>query len=576
MKKILVNISLVSMGMVLLGCGPRFQSREVQRAPASKNELGVVAQGISLSERDTVLKNSNAKFRTVNSKHGLYEFYNVSETELKTLLPQAKIYSNQFFEFQPMVQKLKTDFKMLETHVLKQSSENETDQRLNPCVRDARMPSNILKLQREGSQDYEPVGDLLLVERGETLHFMGSDSAPHKDVGGSLKFGFAYVPPEGSLQKETIVFSDELTFAPDAYGPYGLILVVQDKNDVCSMKQVMVGVTGNKPMEDVFEGPAQNLSDFTHLKELNAAEAWEKSTGENVTVAIIDTGVNYNHPDLSPNIFINESEVPGNGIDDDGNGYVDDAYGYDFINNDPFPYDDVGHGSHVSGLTAAASFGMAKNAKILPVKVLGAIGGDLASIVGGVHYAVDSGAQILNMSLGNYFETPAPEIVESIEYAESKGVLVVAASGNGHPTLGIGLNTDRIPNYPSALPNENILSVAAKDSFNALASYSNYGKDTVDLTAPGGGGENDPIMSSFLDNPAELLYLGMSGTSMATPIVSGIAAQVWSLNPTLSALEVKEILMNSGEEVADIKDKTVSGRTINALSAVNYTLQNLP
>src|SRR5690606_16981905 len=132
---------------------------------------------------------------------------------------------------------------------------------------------------------------------------------------------------------------------------------------------------------------------------------------------------------------------------------IDDVVGYDFANSDSFPFDDQGHGSHVAGLTASSVTGLAKKARILSVKALGPSGGDIASIVGGSFYAVDNGAKVLNMSFGNY-GAPHPKLVEAMDYAEEKGVIVVAASGNGHPMFGIGMNTDVMPNFPSSFPHE--------------------------------------------------------------------------------------------------------------------------
>ncbi|MCB0384903.1 MAG: S8 family serine peptidase, partial [Bdellovibrionales bacterium] len=150
------------------------------------------------------------------------------------------------------------------------------------------------------------------------------------------------------------------------------------------------------------------------------------------------------------------------------------------------------------------------------------------------------------------------------------------ASGNGHPTLGTGMDTDKVANFPSALPHDNIVAVAAKDTKNMLAPYSNYGIQTVDVAAPGGNAPDDVIISCFLDNPDDVAFIGMSGTSMATPIVSGVAALMLSANPNLKASDVKKILMTSGPQVQGLDKFIKSGRNVDALAAVQAAKAMLP
>jgi len=219
--------------------------------------------------------------------------------------------------------------------------------------------------------------------------------------------------------------------------------------------------------------------------DIDAPEAWDITTGStNVIIAVIDTGVAYNHPDQNENIWVNTAEIAGNGIDDDGNGYIDDIYGWDFIDNDGYPEDYEGHGTHVSGTIAAKGndgigmVGVMWSAKIMPIRFLGVSGaGDIGNAVEAITYAVNNGARIINASWGSggYSLT----LYYAIDDAGSKDVLFVAAAGNE------GKDSDSFPFYPASFNLPNIISVAATDDDDNLAYFSNYGATSVDLAAPG-------------------------------------------------------------------------------------------
>jgi subtilisin family serine protease len=312
-----------------------------------------------------------------------------------------------------------------------------------------------------------------------------------------------------------------------------------------------------------------DLNLFTHLASVHAEPAWAIAQGAGVLIAVIDSGVNYNHPALAPAIQLNESEIPGNGIDDDGNGFIDDVLGYDFVNSDAYPYDDEGHGSHVAGLALGRPFGLARAARLLPVKALSPLGGDIGSIAAAVRYAADRGARVINMSFGATTETAGPVLASALAYAESKGALVVAAAGNGDGMTGLGYDIDQVPVYPAVLPDDGLLTVGACDRQDSLAIYSNFGALSVDMVAPGGLPGLDPIRSVAYENPRGDLFADMTGTSMAAPLAAGVAAQVLSLDPDLTAKQIKDILMEGGETVDELRTVTVSGRRLDALGALN-------
>lgn len=264
----------------------------------------------------------------------------------------------------------------------------------------------------------------------------------------------------------------------------------------------------------------------------SAAASTNGATGSGIVVAVVDTGVDYEHEDLDANNWINTAETKDNNIDDDANGYVDDYYGYDFIGSsstavtpDKDPQDEMGHGTHVAGIIAAENNtvgirGIASSAQIMPVKVLDSYGyGYDSTIADGIRYAVNKGADIINLSLGSAFASNT--LKAAIDFAETNGVLVIAASGNE--------STFSAPSYPAAY--SYVVSVGATNEDGYKAEFSNWGK--VDVMAPG-----VDILSSVPGN----LYEQYSGTSMAAPHVSGVAALVMHKFNTTDARKVRHIL----------------------------------
>jgi subtilisin family serine protease len=297
--------------------------------------------------------------------------------------------------------------------------------------------------------------------------------------------------------------------------------------------------------------------------DVDAPEAWELATGGSVLVGVIDTGVDWQHEDLAANIFANALEIPGNQVDDDGNGFVDDVRGWDFLNDDNDPADDNGHGTHVAGIVAAVGgnavgiAGVCWSARILPLKFLSATGaGPTSAAILALEYAVAMGARVVNASWGNTtFSVP---LRSAIEAAGQRGVLFVAAAGN------VAVDTDVYPNYPSGYDLDHIISVAATDHNDRRSAFSNYGVVTVDLGAPG-----TDISSTIPGNR----YFVASGTSMAAPHVAGAACLMWSADPTLAALEVKDAILSSVDELPVLRGRVLTGGRLNLngmLSTIDY------
>ena len=295
--------------------------------------------------------------------------------------------------------------------------------------------------------------------------------------------------------------------------------------------------------------------------DIDAPEAWELATGSaGIVTAVIDTGVDYTHADLAANIWVNPGEIAGNGIDDDGNGFVDDVHGYDFVNNDGDPMDDNSHGTHVAGTIAGVGnngtgvAGVNWTSSIMALKFLDASGsGSTADAVLALNYltlmrttyGVDVRLSNNSWGGGGYSQS----MYDAIAANGAAGILFVAAAGNSAD------NNDVTPHYPANYNLDNVISVAATDRNDDLASFSCYGATTVDLAAPG--------VSIYSTVPGGS-YSSYSGTSMATPHVSGVAALAWSLSPDATVSRIRDVLLQGTDPIAALDGRMTTGGRLNA------------
>jgi subtilisin family serine protease len=318
----------------------------------------------------------------------------------------------------------------------------------------------------------------------------------------------------------------------------------------------------------------QAYDDLWGIKKIGSPAAWDKTAGAGVIVAVVDTGIDYNHPDIAANIWINTGEIPNNGIDDDGNGYIDDVRGWDFIgstytnpqqgNN---PIDHFGHGTHVAGTIAAVGnngigvIGVAWQAQVMAVKGLDDNGNGLESTLGpAIMYAANNGADVISNSWAG--TGTSQTIADAVNYAHNLGAVIVAAAGN---------NTDDARNYfPGNL--WDAITVAATDHYDNPAYFSNYGSK-IDVGAPGVDILSLRAAGTSMGTPVDANYTRADGTSMATPHVSGLAALILAEHPDYSNEDVRQAIRVSAYEPSGIPGFNPNygyGR-INAAGAVGVT-----
>jgi serine protease len=302
--------------------------------------------------------------------------------------------------------------------------------------------------------------------------------------------------------------------------------------------------------------------------DIDAPEAWELSTGSHdVVVGVLDTGIDSLHPDLAANLWRNPGEIPDNNVDDDGNGVIDDFHGLHVIDMAGEPFDDDGHGTHCAGVIGAAGdngvgvAGVNWNVSIMALKSLWGGGiGITSDAIAAIDYAIGMRAagvnlRVLASSWGGTFAAEGLE--DAIEAAAAADILFVAAAGNGRNGQPGGDN-DAVPFYPASYPTANIIAVAATGASDELAAFSNFGASSVDLGAPGVA-----VMSTVPRG-----YAAKSGTSMAAPHVAGAAALLLSIDESLTAAELKQLLLTTGDALPSLAGKTASGRRLNVASAL--------
>jgi autotransporter-associated beta strand protein len=328
----------------------------------------------------------------------------------------------------------------------------------------------------------------------------------------------------------------------------------------------LLGYVGDKTAKVTIDGSMVDA-------DIDAPEAWDLETGTtNIVVGVIDTGVDHTHPDLAPNIWTNPGEIPGNGIDDDSNGFIDDVHGYDFQHDDGDPMDDHFHGTHCAGTIGAVGnngvgvAGVCWNVRIMALKFLGPNGGANSDAIEAIYYATANGAKLTSNSWGGGgFDQ---NLFHAIQDAANHDIAFIAAAGNS------AQNNDVIANYPSNYETANMVAVAALDSNDKLASFSCYGATTVDIGAPGVN-----ILSTFPTTQTDTMaannmathYGTISGTSMATPHVSGVYALLASRFPSVPMPTLRDWLLRQAVPIPALQGACATGGRLNAVASLNLS-----
>ncbi|MCT4595709.1 MAG: S8 family serine peptidase [Anaeromicrobium sp.] len=315
-------------------------------------------------------------------------------------------------------------------------------------------------------------------------------------------------------------------------------------------------VTGNVYKES-------NNTNKDNIFSIKASSAWSKSTGDNILVGVIDTGIDTNHEDLKDNIWTNKNEIPDNGIDDDNNGYVDDINGWNFSDNNNLVHNKSSnhdHGTHIAGIIGAKKdnkkgiTGVAPNSKIMALKVFKNNEAYTSDIISAIQYAEKMGAKIVNCSWGDINDNPALK-----ETMKKSNMLFVCAAGNS------GVNINSSPVYPAAFNLDNVITVGAMNKSGHLYKNSNYGENKVHVVAPG-----EDIISTLPNNK----YGNKNGTSMAAAFVSGEGALLLSAYENIGAKEIKDRIIGSSDRLSSLEGKIYRGNKINCKNGVDGLISN--
>ncbi len=303
--------------------------------------------------------------------------------------------------------------------------------------------------------------------------------------------------------------------------------------------------------------------------DIDVLKAWSLTQGDRrVRIAVIDTGIDYLHPDLKDQMWTNEAELNGEpGVDDDGNGYIDDIHGYDFANNDGDPRDGHSHGTHCAGTIGASHndigvAGIMADVEFVAIKFLADNGsGSTEGAIKSIDYATKMNVDLMSNSWGGGGRSQALE--DAIQRAADKGIVFTAAAGNS------STDNDSKPHYPSNYDVKNVISVAATTSSDSLASFSCYGRNTVHIAAPG---------HNILSTTKNGGYASYSGTSMATPHVSGAIGLLIAQEGRMDVEELRNRLMATSEPLSSLRGKTINAGRLNAYNLLTNTIpvRNMP
>lgn len=417
-------------------------------------------------------------------------------------------------------------------------------------------------------------GELLVKFKSGVLRT--SSLKTHQSVGSSVVNEYTIVPnleliklPEGMSVKDAI------------------IKYMSDPSVEYAEPNYILTPAATRPADTYFtqQWALENTGQFANGTlgvDIKATLAWDILRESSVVIAVLDSGIDYNHPDLVINIWNNPGEIANNGIDEDGNGRVDDWRGWNFVDNNNDPLDDLGHGTHVAGIIGAVTnngegvSGMLWKVKIMPLKIFDADnnGGTIAIETAAIQYAVSKGAKVINASyhLGTTYSNVEYEAIRN------SGILFAIAAGNGGDD-GLGDNNDFTPDYPQGYNLPNTILVAATDQNDRRATFSNYGPNTVHVAAPGvyilSTVPAAGVSGSFVSMCTNSFYAGYDfcqGTSMAAPHVAGLAGLLSSYYTNFNYTQIRSMILRYVDVLPELVNWISTGGRINAYEALSALL----
>lgn len=404
---------------------------------------------------------------------------------------------------------------------------------------------------------------LVKVKKGMMSKFLGKKSLLGADIKKTMNLLAGDFVVLKTSSKSTLGLMSELRNQPEVlYAEPNLIYKAISTEATDPLYERLWGLNNTGVNEPNREGTGNSGAVGIAGADINAVKAWGITRGDKkVVIAVIDTGIDYNHPDLKENIWVNKNEVAGNGIDDDNNGYIDDVYGWNAASNSGNPMDGNSHGTHCAGTIGAKHdnaigvAGVMNDVSLMAVKFLTDEGsGSTADAIEAIDYATKQNVDIMSNSWGGGGFSQALE--DSIKAANAKGILFVAAAGND------GTNNDSSAHYPANYQVDNVVSVASHTSADSLSSFSCFGKRTVHVAAPG---------SNILSTTPKNTYKVMSGTSMATPHVSGVLGLFLAENGRQDVKAVRNRLMATSVPGGGYRKTVMAGGRVDAYNFLTDT-----
>lgn len=540
-------IGLLFLAFISTSCGPLPVGIRIHSTPMDEEDLGQILVGASTRSVESFAGEHHLRYRVLSEEPTVHEVIGLDDVTADRYFPGVEHFQNQLRKEKSWdsLQGPAIDVKKCKTP--------ETDD-LRPLLQwgSKTHPKIILKpLIFESRQDLE-IELFSKFKHGVTQMWRVSNPV-------SAKYNGAF---HNSLN---------LRIQPDAYGVYDVTLLGMNEDHYCTEVHVYFAVLNTDPYQyhpEKMDGRVQFKNEktlkasFPFLEQISAWETRSTESAHRIRVAVLDSGIQMNVPDLNSVIARDDHNQP---------------IGSNYLNHDLPPMDEQGHGTMVAGLIAGTVGGVTQNVDLIPIKVVNAFGfTDDGTVLGALMAATSMKAKLIHLSVGCFgnscstMKSSAQKVLD--QYVYSRGSLVIAAAGNVEHGISTTNNRDNDEGgiFPQSLQSKALLTVAGLDEKMELADDSHFGAKTVHTAAPGGGPKEKGHLGPchYLGANGETLYCRNFGTSFAAPLVTGAAARVLGDHPKMSLDELRQVLIESGDVRKTLQGKTVSGRSINLQSAL--------